>query len=386
MPLSFRMIMDFKETLRDEKSQDFKDLSDKVTRDVSLYLIFLKKFGTSNVLFHSSIHYFFPGSVILEVDLEFKANSTTPSNPDIVRALYTAVNGSGNVGDLILDRTSIKSETASVNTVPPLRIVTEFLLIDGFTPELSSSISAESIQLNDKINNWLKPILEKYYGQTMVNSAFANFSNSDNWIQTKVEYQFNTPIIVNPSKIIDGILASTSPVRYVRYTLKVNENQAQFDMVPFSLRILNKAFSDGLSNRGSTEFKELSTQVTTSKLFGNEKGFSEVYVMKLTKGSVVASTEVTFSPGSTSPSRVSQILLNGILSLETEGLKIDPTSINLPVLPTPRPFPGFAVAIIVLCGLAILIIPILIIVALKTGLFRKLAQAFSLRSPDYYDF
>ncbi|MGH0115673.1 UNVERIFIED_CONTAM: hypothetical protein FKN15_037996 [Acipenser sinensis] len=136
----------------------------------------------------------------------------------------------------------------------------------------------------DAVDLMLKPILETYYGQTMVNSAFANFSNSDNWIQTKVEYQFSTPIIVNPSKIIDGILASTSPVRYVRGTLKVNENQAQFQIFPFSLRILNKDFSDGLSNRGSTVFKELSTQVTTSikKLFGNEKGFSEVYVMKLT--------------------------------------------------------------------------------------------------------
>ncbi|KAK6475301.1 hypothetical protein HHUSO_G24771 [Huso huso] len=384
MPLSFRMIMDFKETLRDEKSQDFKDFSDKVTRDVGR--VYRAQYPANFV--RVVARRFSPGSVILEVDLEFKANSTTPSNPDIVRALYTAVNGSGNVGDLVLDRTSIKSDTADVNTLPPLRIVTEFLLIDRFTPGLTSSISAESIQLNDKINNWLKPILEKYYGQTMVNSAFANFSNSDDWIQTKVEYQFSTPIIVNPSKIIDGILASTSPVRYVRYTLKVNENQAQFDMVLFSLRILNKDFSNGLSNRGSTEFKELSTQVTTSikKLFGNEKGFSEVYVMKLTKGSVVASTEVTFSPGSTSPSRVSQILLNGVPSLETEGLKIDPSSINPPAPPTPRPFPGFAVAIIVLCGLAILIIPILIIVALKTGLFRKLAQAFSLRSPDYYDF
>ncbi|KAK6475298.1 hypothetical protein HHUSO_G24768 [Huso huso] len=366
MPLSFRMIMDFKETLRDEKSQDFKDLSDKVSRD--LYKVYIGLYPVDFV--RVLVRRFRPGSVIPEVDLEFKANSTTASNPDIVRALYTAVNGSGNVGDLVLDKTSIKSDTASVNTLPPLRIVTEFLLTDGFTPGLSSSISAESIQLNDKINNWLKPILETYYGQTMVNSAFANFSNSDDWIQTKVEYQFSTPIIVNSTKIIDGILASTSPVRYVRGTLKVNENQAQFQMFPFSLRILNKDFSDGLSNRGSTEFKELSTQVTTSikKLFGNEKGFSEVYVMKLTKGSVIASTEVTFSPGSTSPSRVSQILLNGIPSLETEGLKIDPTSINPPVPSTPRPFPGFAVAIIVLCGLAILIIPILIIVALKTGL------------------
>ncbi|XP_041083002.1 uncharacterized protein LOC121299356 isoform X1 [Polyodon spathula] len=337
----------------------------------------------------SLVRSFRPGSVIPEVDLEFKANSTTPSNPDIVRVLYTAVNGSGYVGDLELNRTSINSDTATVNTLPPLKIVTEFLLIDGFTPGLSSSISAESINLNDKINNWLKPILEKYYGQTMVNSPFANFSNSDNWIQTKVEYQFNTPIIVNTSKIIADILASTSPVRYVKYTLKVNaENQAQFHRFLFSLRILNKDFSDSLSNRGSTEFKELSTQITTSinTVFGNENRFSEVYVLKLTKGSVIASTEVTFSQGSTSLNSVSQILLNGVPYLETRGLIIDPTSISPPVPPTPRPFPGFAVAIIVLCGLAILIIPVLIIVALKTRLLKKLAQAFSLRSPDYYDF
>ncbi|XP_041074601.1 uncharacterized protein LOC121294683 [Polyodon spathula] len=384
MPLSFRILMDFNETLRDENSQDFKDLSDKVTRALdSVYRVLYPV-----IFVRAVVRRFSPGSVIPEVDLEFKANSTTPNNPDIVRTLYTALNGSGNVGNLVLDRTSIKSDTADVNTLPPLRIVTEFLLIDGFTSGLSSSISAESIKLSDKINNWLKPIFEKYYGQTIVNSVFANFSNSNNWIQTKVEYQFSTPIMVNPSKIIDDILASTSPVSYVRYTLKVNENQAQFDMFPFSLRILNKDFSNGLSNRGSREFKELSTQVTTSikKIFRNEKGFSEVYVMKLTKGSVVASTEVTFSLGSTSLNRVSQILLNGVPFLETQDVKIDPTSISPPVPPAPRPFPGFAVAIIVLCGLAILIIPILIIVALKTRLFKKLAHAFSLRSPDYYDF
>ncbi|XP_041100117.1 uncharacterized protein LOC121312258 [Polyodon spathula] len=311
-----------------------------------------------------------------------------PSNADIVRTLYTAVTGSGNLGGLELDITSITSNTATVKTLPPLKIVTEFLLIDGFTPGLSRGISAESIKLTDKINNWLKPILERYYGQTMVNSSFANFSNSDNWIQTTVEYQFNTPIIVNPSKIVADILASTSPVRYVKYTLKVNENRTLFDMFLFSLRILNKDFSDSLSNRGSTEFIELSTQITTSinTVFGNENRFSEVYVLKLTKGSVIASTEVTFSQGSTSLNSVSQILLNGVPYLETRGLIIDPTSISPPVPPTPRPFPGFAVAIIVLCGLAILIIPVLIIVALKTRLFKKLAQAFSLRSPDYYDF
>ncbi|RXM33944.1 Taste receptor cell protein 1 [Acipenser ruthenus] len=261
-------------------------------------------------------------------------------------------------------------------------------MIMDFKETLRDEKSQDFKDLSDKVTRDVGRVYRAQYPANFVRVVVRRFSNSDDWIQTKVEYQFSTPIIVNPSKIIDGILASTSPVRYVRYTLKVNENQAQFDMVLFSLRILNKDFSNGLSNRGSTEFKELSTQVTTSikKLFGNEKGFSEVYVTKLTKGSVVASTEVTFSPGPTSPSRVSQILLNGVPSLETEGLKIDSTSINPPAPPTPRPFPGFAVAIIVLCGLAILIIPILIIVALKTGLFRKLAQAFSLRSPDYYDF
>ncbi|MGH0130394.1 UNVERIFIED_CONTAM: hypothetical protein FKN15_009197 [Acipenser sinensis] len=215
----FLLINGFTPGLSSSISAESIQLNDKINN--WLKPIIETYYGQTMV--NSAFANFRPGSVIPEVDLEFKANSTTPSNPDIVRTLYTALTGSGNLGDLVLDKTSITSNTADVNTLPPLRIVTEFLLIDGFTPGLSSSISAESIQLNDKINNWIK------------------------------------------------------------------------------------------------------------KLFGNEKGFSEVYVMKLTKGSVVASTEVTFSPGSISPSRVSQILLNGIPSLETEGLKIDPTSINPPV-------------------------------------------------------
>ncbi|MGH0115145.1 UNVERIFIED_CONTAM: hypothetical protein FKN15_070665 [Acipenser sinensis] len=146
---------------------------------------------------------------------------------------------------------------ATVDLLAPLKVVVQFLIADGFEYGLTETTSSAYKKRYDEINGWIEPVLKKHYTKTSKDPSIS-FSNSDGWIQAKLEYEFDTTNIVPTENITNAILASTRPFIYVKYTLEVSDKPAKCDVFPYSLRIINYEFTPQLSNRSSAQFKDFS--------------------------------------------------------------------------------------------------------------------------------
>ncbi|XP_039628703.1 uncharacterized protein LOC120541282 [Polypterus senegalus] len=384
------MLLNYSDQLDNKSSPEFIQLSDKVSKE--LYKVFRPLYP--NTLIRVIINKFTKGSVIAETKLEFTSNATTadaPQSADAVRILYNSINSSGYVGVLPVDRLSIQSDTVTIQQLPLSTTSVAFQTQVGFISDLYSNSSVAYQQLENKTLVWLLSILKPYYGDPV--QLALNFSNNSNWVSTSVKLQFNTTVFVSSTVLINNILQSSSPVPLVKYTLTVNAMPAvplAYNIFTYNLRILNKQFSSDMSNRSSAAFAELSTQLKQAllTLFQIKNGFTDLYVTDMKMGSVITSTTFMYKPDTTTSSDVTNTLLSGISQVNLQGIQLDPWSIvgsATPVPPAQTPFPGYAIAIIVLCSLLIILIPVVLVVALKTRLFKKLARACSLRSPDSFD-
>ncbi|XP_041123673.1 uncharacterized protein LOC121325304 [Polyodon spathula] len=320
-------------------------------------------------------------NIIVDAEIYFK-NQSNPSNSDIVRTFYTDVKENG-FGNLIVDFGSIKSNNITVDLLAPLKVTVQFLITDGFEYGLTETTSSAYKERYAQINGWIEPVLKKYYTNTSKGPSIS-FRNSDGWIQAKLEYEFDTTNIVPSGNITNTILASTRPFIYVKYTLEVNDIPAKFDVFPYSLRIINYEFTPQLSNRSSVQFKNFSERVANAiqTLFTNKNGFTEVYVPKLSKGSIICSTEVTFLPGTTTNSSVAEEIRNGYSAIEATGLQLIPVSQSAG---SQDSFPPFAIIIIVFCSVALLVLLVVIALLWKTGIFSRARRSFSPNSHKYID-
>ncbi|KAG2471148.1 ZAN protein, partial [Polypterus senegalus] len=359
------MLLNYSDQLDNKSSPEFIQLSDKVSKE--LYKVFRPLYP--NTLIRVIINKFTNGSIITDMTLTFKANNTAPSNTEVVNTLYKMVNTSGYANGLPLDRNSIQSNAAAHLWQSSKRKPDEcaILLLQVTSP------SRRGGQLR---------------GEPPLTVWVISYSNSSNWTQASLILQLSAKQAASTPTIISNILATPSPsLTYTEDSLQVNGSQAPIQVFPFDLRILNKAFVAGMSSQTSSLFKDFSNQVIQSvtSLFSEKAGFSQVYVSQLRNGSVIASTNISYASGTSNRDNVAQVLYSGITQLSLDGLELDPASVTPAATPLAQPFPGFAVAIIVMCSLAILAIPIILVVSdapiVKLVQRKKVPSTKEIRSP-----
>ncbi|OCT89478.1 putative GPI-anchored protein pfl2 [Xenopus laevis] len=175
-------------------------------------------------------------------------------------------------------------------------------------------------------------------------------------------------------------------------TLSVNGASNKLRGYAYKLRFTNLNFNANLTNPSSDDYKNMKIKIIramTSIL--SFTGAKQVGVLSFVSGSVIANTEVTVPDGGATFDQVTTAIVNNIDSLKSSGLTLDPQSVvtstpsgaasTVEPPPTISAFPGYAVAIIVMCGLAILALPFLILFFVKTGLCSKVSKACSLKPP-----
>ncbi|XP_072255180.1 uncharacterized protein [Pyxicephalus adspersus] len=222
-----------------------------------------------------------------------------------------------------------------------------FTLIQDYTTSLSNISSSDAVTLQNSLLDLITPNLQKSY---------------NNSLQTPPTVTFKFCIA------------------YVSTSLEV------FKFYP---RFSNIAFTSDLNDRNSQRFKELEQNITrgfTSILTNNK--LAQIVVASFSPGSVIGNLEMSFPQSFTTSSAVAQQIVNNKNLLQDINLTLDPQSVSLfsdqtaaTIAPDQGHFPGYAVAIIVMCILAILCIPLFIYLALKTDLCQKLCRACSLKPP-----
>ncbi|KAM4676096.1 uncharacterized protein O3C94_008745 [Discoglossus pictus] len=311
----------------------------------------------------ASVDLYFPSGVINETDIRVM----------IVNNLTTFKEK-----DIILDPLTV---------IPEVRVSVASTLRQDYTADLSNSSSPTVTSLQNKLLNVLTPILKKFYSNSLQDSPSVTFSNDTGSAAMLVQYKLNTtsPIVI--MNVVDSLIQNTTFTDLIRKaSLSVNDEKKYFQVFKYSPRFTNLIFTDELKNRKSQAFMDLEQKINTR--FTNVLeifSLAEVVVTSCVPGSVIANTELTFPSGVTS-AQVANTILNNRATLENFGLALDPQSIQPSTsvsTPSPSTFPGYAVAIIVMCILAILAIPLLICLCMKSSVCQKLAKACSLKPPYY---
>ncbi|KAI1883509.1 hypothetical protein AGOR_G00232270 [Albula goreensis] len=360
--LQFSLQEEFTNELLDRHSDKYLQLEKNITTELNK--IYSKEFSKS--FFGSRIKGFRNGSVITDLDLLFKEEESKDefvSATEVLKTLQTALSPGNSFLLNILPE--------SIQAFEEISVSVNLSLVLSFSHALNDSKSSYYREISTALHQWLAAVFSKFY-EKKITSPSVKFRNIDGWVAVTTEFKFIAERKIADDMLTDAILSSQGPFLYLKHFLVVNDFQAPVDSFSLSLRITSLSFSDDLANRGSQQFLLYSTLIRTAvkKLYADRDGFCDVYVMNMTSGSVVVELAVIFEKIGISSSSVSQILLSGLPQLELDGLTADPDSLQTvsePQLSTsPRPFPGFAVAIIVMCGFAILLLPVAMVVGCKT--------------------
>ncbi|KAG7461862.1 hypothetical protein MATL_G00195480, partial [Megalops atlanticus] len=356
--LQFSLQKEFTAELSIPSSNEFKQLAKNIT--VEMDKIYSQKFPTSFV--RSTVLGFRKGSVIADMHLLFKekqSDNEVVSSSSVQTVLHTVVSQSTN--------NSFFSNIipTSIQALEEMSVSVNLSLILPFSSSLNDSHSPEYIELSTKLNNWLGAVFSKFFGNVSRSSA-TQFRNIDGWVGAQIVFKFNVETRIADDVLTAAVLNSQSPFLYLKHLLSVNGFQAPADILLISMRITSLHFTEELTYRGSATFLLYSSVIRTSviKLYKGKEGFIDVYVTRMMPGSVVVQLVIVFDKSRISTHDVTQVLLSGLPQLEFNGLTVDPSSMQIVSQPvtSPRPFPGYAVAIIVMCGLAIILLPVAVLI------------------------
>ncbi|KAM3926841.1 uncharacterized protein RB166_009672 [Leptodactylus fuscus] len=273
---------------------------------------------------------------------------------------------------------------------PAVGVKVTATLLQYYTSSLSNASSSDATQLQNTVLSLLTPELRKYYSNSLQDPPSVSFTSDSGFAAAVIEYKQNYTTFVESSSVLTGLLANTNLTNILRIaSLSVNDTKSQFAVYRLKPRFTNQDFGADLNNRESPRFKALAnniTQVFTDVFNRNNLNVKQVSVLSFQPGSVIGEIETSFPTTVASSSDLTQAILNNKDVFDSKNLALDTQSIY-PIVPAPTspPYsssvPGYGVAIIVMCILLILAIPLIIFLALKTTVCQKLSNACSLKSP-----
>ncbi|XP_043536556.1 uncharacterized threonine-rich GPI-anchored glycoprotein PJ4664.02-like [Chiloscyllium plagiosum] len=402
-PVTVALNGTFTPALSNSNSPEFQNLRDSVERQLTaLY----RRRAPTGFRGYRVIR-FRSGSIESVGQLEYDTNATPLSSSEAVKVLANAAENNQTLGNLTIITTSIRSGSITVNNLEPVSLNILFVIENvTFTDSLTSNTSSDFTSLRDAVVSWLENVLRSGFSPEVLPNSRVVFSNASSKVQVTAFIQINTTKLEDRPFLRDLIInnVNTSGLDIIRSTVQVNGDMISFQSFSLVLRFTNRNFVDALNNRSSAEFKELSTTVTNvmNNIFQNNPNFIEVIIDEFRDGSVMAISQAIFLNNTTQRSDVIQQLVDNTATFSSANLSLDTnsligattttapmttsastTTVNQP--PPDTPFPGFAIAIIVMCLLAIIAIPILIVVFVKTGFCSKVANAFRLEGPDDLD-
>uniref|UniRef100_UPI00398EF8EA uncharacterized protein n=1 Tax=Pristiophorus japonicus TaxID=55135 RepID=UPI00398EF8EA len=290
----------------------------------------------------------------------------------------------------------------------------------AFSTNLNDNTSSEFTSLKTLVINWLENVLKEGFDPNVLPNSSVTFSNASTMVMVVAHVQINTTKSENRPMLRNLIKAGveTSGFDIVISSIRVNGEGFDFNSVQVLIRITNRDFNPALANRSSPEFTDFSTNFTDviNGIFKNDAGFVEFIIDGFMPGSVIIDGRTVFNDGTTTKAELVQTLVNNTEAFSRVGLSLDQnfltnttTSTAMPTTTTTRtttttttttaatttstvnqpapgkPFPGYAIAIIVICGLALIALPFLIVLFVKTGFCSKVANALKMETPDDLD-
>ncbi|KAG8440354.1 hypothetical protein GDO86_006198 [Hymenochirus boettgeri] len=330
---------------------------------------------------------FLNGSVIVKAYVSFNNRLPAPSSSDVVRSVVTDIKAKQTYFGWNIDPHSVESHGRTLKNLEPEMFSVSLLVLHcGFI--VTSQMSEENISL---LENLKQEVIFSFPGSINV----SNFSiSSVRDVLGDLEVKGNLYLNSTVHTDVQSLLQAFTPLSNKSVDLSsvnVDGHYMNLQVFPIRFQITNKPFVVNLLDLSSSEFQDLSKDLSAvvMSVLSITKPL-QVIIREVMRGSVLCKGVVVYqlpAPGS------GEILRAFLGSLDSNGMfksssyKVDRYSLQVGDS-SPEPhfeypsFPGFGVAIIVMCGLSILIFPTLAYVCFRTKMLGHKKKATIQRCLD----
>ncbi|XP_040536087.2 uncharacterized protein MUC1 isoform X3 [Gallus gallus] len=370
LPLSFRLLgIAFTEDLSKKSSRSYKELEKEVR------MMLHQMLSTYDTFLRANILGFMNGSVLVQAQAVFQGEA--PSSSHIIRTLVAGASWGHDAFSWWLEPHSISSNGFNLKSLDPEKLSISFTVLGGMEPaerlvgEVMRSLSA------------IYPVRNITVGQLRK-------VNGD--LEMAGDVYLDTTTHANITAVLQALTAlATCSVDLS--SLLVQGTRLQLQVYPLSFLVTNRRFSKELLDPLTAEHQELRRALrdVVAKALRDNESFLQVVIRGFLPGSLLCHGDVVFQPPAPSSLEVLEALVLTVgpdRALADSDFQVDPYSISVgedTLEPPPAPgFPEYGVAIVVVCGLIIITIPIILLVCLRTKRFgwSDVAVLWDRRDPE----
>ncbi|KAL8197121.1 UNVERIFIED_CONTAM: hypothetical protein K2H54_012462 [Gekko kuhli] len=365
--------IEYTESLGNKSSASYKKLEGEVILTLNKMLSFYETFLRANIL------RFLKGSVVAQTEAVFRGDGLVPTPSDVIRIIVTAV------------------QQRETDAFFDWRVDLRSLHCNGFTlknldPEVLSIsftvLGHGSVATFGGLTDWgpLESLRYEVLQSLGIRYRVQNFSlvqvrNVQGDLDISGELCVNTVARVDIDWALEA-LKGLANYSVDLGSLCINGSRLSLEIFPISFLVTNRLFSEKLLDRSSTAHQSLSWDLSKALMqtLGQYKNLLQVTVREVRGGSLVCHADVIFQP----PAPTSKDLVRALaLSvgpknyLGASGIQVDPFSFAVAGATVEPPFanpgiPGYGIALIVLCGLALIAVLLLVLLYKHLGWKEKM--------------
>ncbi|XP_074862930.1 uncharacterized protein LOC142019668 [Carettochelys insculpta] len=369
LPLRFRLLrIAYSVLLKDKSSQAYQKLEKEVT------LMLNKMFSSYQNFLKANIVQFLNGSAIVVSEVLFQGDRPTPTSSDLIRTVITEVERQMDAFfDWRVDVTSVQSNGFSLENLEPEKLLVSFTALRlGWIVTAGGVGSQGPLQrLNDAVVQSLGTLYK------VKNFSIIKLRDLRGDLEISGEAYVDTQAHADISQVLQALRG------LVNYSvdltmLSVDDARLNLQVFPISFLINNRVLSEKLLDRSSVEHQNLTRDLddVLTHALRKYQSFLQVIIRELLGGSLICRGDVVFQHPAPSPADVLQALVLSVGpgdALAKSGFRVDPYSFTVAgdqvEPPSVYRFPGYGVAIIVLCGLVMITLLVLALLYLNSGLF-----------------
>ncbi|XP_021263531.1 mucin-5B-like [Numida meleagris] len=395
LPLSFRLLgIAYTEDLSKKSSRSYRELEKEVR------MMLHQMLSTYDAFLQANILGFMNGSVLVQAQAVFRGEA--PSSSHVIRTLVAGVSRGHDALSWWLEPHSISSNGFSLENLDPEKLSISFTVLGGMEPAerlvgevmlfLSALYPVRNVTVGQlrNINGDLEMAGDIYLDTTthanitaVLQALTALATCSVDLSSLSVQGKDADPMGVSAG----GCFCSpSSPPASPGARL-------QLQVYPLSFLVTNRHFSKELLDPLTAENQELRRALgnVVAKALRDNGSFLQVVIRGFLPGSLLCHGDAVFQPPAPSSLEVLEALVLAVgpdKAWADSDFQVDPYSIAVgedTLEPPPAPgFPEYGVAIIVVCGLIIITIPVILLVCLRTERFgwSDVAVLWDRRDPE----
>ncbi|XP_009986780.1 PREDICTED: mucin-1-like, partial [Tauraco erythrolophus] len=346
------------------------------------HLLLNQMLSTYKTFLWANILEFMNGSVVVRAEAVFRGDAPAPTNSHLIRTVVTEASRGRSTFSWQLEPQSVQSSGFSLENLDPEKLSISFTVV-----HLGRSRAEHLEGLNSEVVQSLSAL---YHVRNFTITQLRNLSGD---LDITGEIYLDTIAHADVAEILQALTAlATYSVDLT--SLSVEGARLHLQVYPVSFLITNRHFSEDLMDPLAIGHQELSRDLgyVVARALRNHRSFLQVVIRGFLPGSLICHGDLVFQHPAPTSLEVLEALVLSVgpnKALAGSDFQVDPYSLAVgedtlePPLPEPG-FPDYGVAILVLCSLCIITVPVILLVCLRVKRlsWRDVAVLWDRRDPE----